>query len=103
MEIYPIVGGKNAFLGEMYRELASQRVKIPNGFVVTAEVYRYVIESARILDEIKDAMVGLDCVDDEPEQKRSQVIVSKEAKNAKRCMSSERYYSHFYGSSGEGI
>jgi len=56
----PIVGGKNASLGEMYSELASQGVKIPNGFAVTAEAYWYVIESAGILDELKDAMVGLD-------------------------------------------
>jgi len=56
----PIVGGKNASLGEMYHELTSQGVKIPNGFAVTAEAYWYVIESAGILGELKDAMVGLD-------------------------------------------
>lgn len=28
----PIVGGNNASLGEMYLELTSQGVKIPNGF-----------------------------------------------------------------------
>ena len=56
----PIVGGKNASLGEMYVELTSQGVKIPNGFAVTAEAYWYVIESAGILDELKDAMLGLD-------------------------------------------
>lgn len=33
------VGGKNASLGEMYRELASQGVRIPNGFAITAEAY----------------------------------------------------------------
>src|SRR4030065_195019 len=55
----PIVGGKNASLGEMYRELASQGVKIPNGFAVTAEAYWHVIESAGILDELKGAMLGL--------------------------------------------
>ena len=60
IEDIPIVGGKNASLGEMYRELASQGVKIPNGFAVTAEAYWYVIESAGILGELKDAMVGLD-------------------------------------------
>jgi len=56
----PIVGGKNASLGEMYRELAGQGVKIPNGFAVTAEAYGHVIESAGILDELKEAMAGLD-------------------------------------------
>lgn len=35
----PLVGGKNASLGEMYRELASQGVRVPNGFAVTAEGY----------------------------------------------------------------
>ncbi len=47
-----IVGGKNASLGEMYRELTSQGVKIPNGFAVTAEAYRHVIESAGILNKL---------------------------------------------------
>ena len=37
IEDIPIVGSKNASLGEMYRDLASQGVKIPNGFAVTAE------------------------------------------------------------------
>jgi pyruvate,water dikinase len=60
IEDIPIVGGKNASLGEMYRELTSQGVKIPNGFAITAEAYWHVIESAGILDELKDAMVGLD-------------------------------------------
>ncbi|MFC2006163.1 PEP/pyruvate-binding domain-containing protein, partial [Chloroflexota bacterium] len=60
IEDVPVVGGKNASLGEMYRELTSQGVKIPNGFAVTAEAYWYVLESAGILDELRDAMVGLD-------------------------------------------
>ncbi len=34
------VGGKNASLGEMYRELTPHGVKIPNGFAITAEAYR---------------------------------------------------------------
>jgi len=60
IEDIPTVGGKNASLGEMYRELTSQRVKIPNGFAITAGAYWYVIQSAGILDELKDAMAGLD-------------------------------------------
>ena len=35
-----IVGGKNASLGEMYRELAVQGIQVPNGFAVTADAYR---------------------------------------------------------------
>jgi phosphoenolpyruvate synthase/pyruvate phosphate dikinase len=45
IEDIPLVGGKNASLGEMYRELTNQGVKIPNGFAVSAEAYWYVIES----------------------------------------------------------
>jgi phosphoenolpyruvate synthase/pyruvate phosphate dikinase len=37
----PLVGGKNASLGEMYRELSGKGVKVPNGFAVTADAYRY--------------------------------------------------------------
>lgn len=35
-----LVGGKNASLGEMYRELAGQGIRVPNGFAVTADAYR---------------------------------------------------------------
>lgn len=34
-----LVGGKNASLGELYRELALKVVRIPNGFAVTARGY----------------------------------------------------------------
>ena len=60
IEDVPVVGGKNASLGEMYRELTSRGVNIPNGFAITAEAYWHLIESAGILDELKDAMLGLD-------------------------------------------
>ena len=33
----PLVGGKNASLGEMYRELSAQGVQVPNGFAITAD------------------------------------------------------------------
>ena len=38
------VGGKNASLGEMYRTLTQEGVRVPNGFAVTAGAYRYVLE-----------------------------------------------------------
>lgn len=31
-----LVGGKNASLGEMYRQLTPHGVRVPNGFAVTA-------------------------------------------------------------------
>ncbi|MDO9103954.1 MAG: phosphoenolpyruvate synthase [Methylovulum sp.] len=48
----PLVGGKNASLGEMYQELTPQGILIPNGFAITAEAYRYVLDKA-------DAWTGL--------------------------------------------
>ena len=43
IEDVPLVGGKNASLGEMYRELTPKGVQIPNGFSVTAEAYWHVL------------------------------------------------------------
>jgi pyruvate,water dikinase len=63
IENVPLVGGKNASLGEMYCELSSEGVKIPNGFAITAEAYRNVVDSAGILDKLKEAMAGLDKAD----------------------------------------
>ena len=59
----PIVGGKNASLGEMYRELTAQGVDVPNGFAVTAEAYRYVLEQAHAWPLLHEALEGLDVAD----------------------------------------
>jgi len=56
----PLVGGKNASLGEMYRELAGKGVKVPNGFAVTAYAYQYLLDHAGIRDDIKRILKGLD-------------------------------------------
>ncbi|NOU21825.1 MAG: phosphoenolpyruvate synthase, partial [Methyloglobulus sp.] len=56
----PLVGGKNASLGEMYRELIPQGINIPNGFAVTAEGYRYMLDEANAWDELHKALDGLD-------------------------------------------
>ncbi len=34
-----LVGGKNASLGEMYNELTSQGVNVPNGFAITSHAF----------------------------------------------------------------
>ncbi|HEX2530658.1 MAG TPA: phosphoenolpyruvate synthase [Burkholderiaceae bacterium] len=59
----PLVGGKNASLGEMYRELTPQGVRVPNGFAVTAQAYRYLLEQAQAWPLLHEALDGLD-VDD---------------------------------------
>jgi pyruvate,water dikinase len=59
-EDVPLVGGKNASLGEMYSELTAKGVKIPDGFAITAGGYWHVLKAGGILDEMKSAMEGLD-------------------------------------------
>jgi len=55
----PLVGGKNASLGEMYRELSGKGVKVPNGFAITADAYQYLLKEAGIEDEIKKILSDL--------------------------------------------
>lgn len=59
----PFVGGKNASLGEMYRELASQGVKVPDGFAITAEAYRYFLKQAGVDQQIREILRGLNTHD----------------------------------------
>jgi len=56
----PLVGGKNASLGEMYRELTSRGVRVPNGFAITAPAYRYAIEAAGVTAELHELLDPLD-------------------------------------------
>jgi pyruvate,water dikinase len=55
----PLVGGKNASLGEMYRNLKKKGVRVPNGFAVTAHAYHHFIEQAGIDDDIRRILKGL--------------------------------------------
>ncbi|MFO7996570.1 MAG: phosphoenolpyruvate synthase [Dehalococcoidia bacterium] len=57
------VGGKNASLGEMVRNLGKKGVNVPLGFAVTAEAYQYMVEKAGIGQKIKDTLAGLDTHD----------------------------------------
>ena len=45
-----LVGGKNASLGELYRELTPLGVRVPNGFAITADAYRHVLDQAKAWD-----------------------------------------------------
>ncbi|HPV70447.1 MAG TPA: phosphoenolpyruvate synthase [Candidatus Magasanikbacteria bacterium] len=52
----PIVGGKNASLGEMYSQLVPQGIKVPNGFAITAEAFRYFLKFNHLEDKIKEIL-----------------------------------------------
>lgn len=56
----PLVGGKNASLGEMYQILVPNGVPVPNGFAITAEAYRYVLKENGIWDELKKLIGALE-------------------------------------------
>jgi len=58
-----LVGGKNASLGEMYRTLSGQGVRVPHGFAVTASAYRHVLDEAKAWDALHAALDGLDPAD----------------------------------------
>jgi pyruvate,water dikinase len=58
-----LVGGKNASLGEMIRELSPQGVKIPNGFAITAESYWHVLRAGGLTEAIRTSLTGLDTRD----------------------------------------
>jgi pyruvate,water dikinase len=59
----PLVGGKNASLGEMVRELGGQGVRVPNGFAVTAAAYRATLDHAGAWEALHAALDGLDHTD----------------------------------------
>lgn len=63
IEDVPLVGGKNASLGEMYQKLTSKGVAVPHGFAITAYAYRHLLKTAGIAQAIEDALAGLDTND----------------------------------------
>ena len=59
----PLVGGKNASLGEMIQQLSSQGVKVPTGFATTAYAYRYFITGAGLEVKLRKIFADLDVED----------------------------------------
>lgn len=63
IEDVPLVGGKNASLGEMYRELASKDVRVPNGFAITSEGYRFFLCETGLDTQIRELLQDLNTRD----------------------------------------
>lgn len=67
----PLVGGKNANLGEMYQNLThassemfpGEKIQVPYGFAVTAYSYRYFIEKNNLDNKIREVLSGLNTSD----------------------------------------
>lgn len=66
IEDVPLVGGKNASLGEMIQALVPQGVPVPNGFAITAEAYHYLLDSNELepkMHAVLDALNPQDSTD----------------------------------------
>lgn len=51
-----LVGGKNASLGEMIRELSGVGIRVPDGFATTASAFRRFLDQAELTDSIRDLL-----------------------------------------------
>ncbi|WP_026735737.1 phosphoenolpyruvate synthase [Fischerella sp. PCC 9605] len=56
----PVVGGKNASLGEMIQRLVPKGINVPIGFATTAYAYRYFIQSAGLEEKLRKLLSDLD-------------------------------------------
>ncbi len=56
----PLVGGKNASLGEMFQKLTSKGIQVPDGFATTSAAYWHFLEEARLKDPIWKKLDTLD-------------------------------------------
>jgi len=71
-EDIPLVGGKGANLGEMY----SFGIPVPNGFVVTAQAYEYVIDHNGLQPVIKEIIRETD-VNNQKELQKSSIKIQR--------------------------
>lgn len=60
IEDIPIVGGKNASLGEMYQALTPQGILVPNGFAITAQAYRLMLTESNLWNDLHQIIDPLD-------------------------------------------
>ena len=59
----PLVGGKNASLGELARALTSAGVLVPDGFAITADAYRHFLDGSGLSVAIPKLLAGLQTTD----------------------------------------
>ena len=59
----PVVGGKNASLGEMYQNLANKGIQIPNGIATTSDAYFYFLKESGLDSKIREKIKTLNFKD----------------------------------------
>lgn len=78
----PLVGGKNANLGEMCRNLTqnssqlfpNEKIKVPYGFAVTVASYKYFIQKNSLDAKIRETLANLNTQDMQQLEKAGQTI-----------------------------
>lgn len=70
----PLVGGKNASLGEMIHSLEPKGIPIPDGFATTAQAYWEFVDANKLRPIIKKALRGLNVKDSNGVDQRAKTI-----------------------------
>jgi len=56
----PLVGGKNASLGEMFSQLTPKGILVPDGFAITADAYRLFLKENKLHHQLEAIVAELD-------------------------------------------
>lgn len=56
----PLVGGKNASLGEMFSQLTPKGILVPDGFAITADAYRLFLKENKLHQRLETIIGQLD-------------------------------------------
>ncbi|MFM7088173.1 MAG: phosphoenolpyruvate synthase [Candidatus Paceibacterota bacterium] len=63
IEDVPMVGGKNAALGEMFSGLKARGIAVPDGFALTAEAYRFFFRQTGLDEKVKKILSDVNTSD----------------------------------------
>jgi len=63
LEDVPAVGGKNASLGEMFREMGAEGVRVPNGFALAVDAYYGAVKAPEVWKALHALLDDLDIAD----------------------------------------
>lgn len=70
----PLVGGKNASLGEMYNQLTSKGIQVPNGFAITADGYWAYLAYNDLTEQIQELLATIRADDLDSLQQAGQTV-----------------------------
>src|SRR6476661_7070729 len=82
MDDLPLVGGKNASLGEMLQHLSKLGINIPNGFVITVNAYHEFLAHSNLADTIRKTIAEIN-FDDLESLRRGGLQVRQLIRNSK--------------------